>query len=257
MNPVVVDQSHYAVLRLQGPDRAGFLHRITTANLESLSPGQHAFTCLLSPKGRVMSVFDVYARETDWLLIMEPVLAETTQSLLGKYAMLDNVEVHADRAKLHRVWQSPQDVWTAPPIFRAAPSLSSEAEVQARRIEAGFPAYGSDVSADHFPFESDLQRFIDHKKGCYIGQEPVARVRDRGEPQKFLRGLRMDSDRPPSPGTDVLFGGQTVGRVTSSVRSPDFGAIALSYIGRAALVPGTIVDVSGQSATVHALPFGG
>jgi folate-binding protein YgfZ len=241
---------------MHGPDRAGFLHRVCTAHVENLAAGQHAWTCLLSPKGRVVSFFDVWAGPDHFLLLMEPVLAETTQATLGKYALMDNVEIFSSTARVHRVWDAPESVWTAPPVFAAAQNPASREQAEVRRIEAGFPSYGKDVTTDHFVFESGLERFVDHKKGCYIGQEPVARVRDRGEPQKMLRGLRLAAGAPPLPGASIIGAERKVaGSVTSSAFSPDFGAIALGYIARSSWDIGTKVEVEGQLATVSSLPF--
>ncbi len=133
---------------------------------------------MLNVKGRVVSVFDVGHQGDSLLLVSEPSLTDQTLAALEKHAIIDDVVFARESVPLYRVWTTPESVWVAPPRIGPCPEpIATATEVEVRRVEAGWPAYGVDVSEANFPFESDLDRFVDYKKGCYVGQEPVARVR--------------------------------------------------------------------------------
>jgi folate-binding protein YgfZ len=125
------------------------------------------------------------------------------------------------------------------------------------RIEDGTPWYGSDVGEDNLLHETGrLGLYHSSTKGCYIGQEVVARLEGRGgNVNKQLRGLKLAA--PAGAGDRVERAGQDVGRVTTAGISPALGPIALGMIHRSAFEPGTGVSVGGQSATVVQLPFDG
>ena len=101
-------------------------------------------------------------------------------------------------------------------------------------------------------------RLVSDTKGCYVGQEIVARVVTYGSPSQRVRGLVMDGDDVPQAGVAVRLAGAAVGRVTSSCRSLVVERpIALAMVKRAAYEPGTRVEVGGQTATVVEQPVGG
>jgi folate-binding protein YgfZ len=121
------------------------------------------------------------------------------------------------------------------------------------RIESGRPRFGSEMSSETMPAEAGIvERAVSFEKGCYIGQEPVARLHYKGRPNRHLRGLRLPE--PVERGTDILLGDKVVGRVASNCVSPRFGPIALALVRREA-EPGTSVSVNGATAEVVGLPF--
>lgn len=125
------------------------------------------------------------------------------------------------------------------------------------RIEAGRPELGRDMDENTLAQEVDLDRLgaISYQKGCYTGQETVARVHFRGHVNRQLRGLRFESGGPAAAGTELRdAGGKVVGAVRSGARSPRLGPIALALV-RHEVEPGAVVTVDGQPATVVALPF--
>lgn len=257
MIAVIVDQSDWGMLRLSGADRMRFLHGMCTANVEQLAQGAWARASMLNVKGRVVSIIDIVNRGDELLLICQPELIDKTQQLLDKHAIMDDVEIERTQLPVHRVWDSIDAVWTAPPVFAAPERVSSEAEIEVRRVEAGLPRYGVDVTEDHFPFESLLGNLIDYTKGCYIGQEPVFRVHSKGTANKTMRGLRLSGTALPATGAVVAHPDRAnAGTVTSAVLSPRFGAIALAYIHRTVWEPGQQVSVAGQAAELVTLPFG-
>jgi tRNA-modifying protein YgfZ len=123
------------------------------------------------------------------------------------------------------------------------------------RIERGRPRYGLDLDDSVIPQEAGLNdRAVSFTKGCYVGQETVARLFYRGKPNRHLRGLRLTA--PAAPGAEVVLGERSVGRLTSTLVSPRLGPIGLALIRREA-EPGSTVRVGddGTSATVVELPF--
>lgn len=139
------------------------------------------------------------------------------------------------------------------------PRLDPET-ADAIRIEAGVPMFGRDMDADTIPLEAGIEsRAISFSKGCYVGQEVIVRVLHRGHGRvaRKLTGLTLEGETAPSPGTPIRSGDRDVGVVTSGATSPSLGGrpIALGYVHRDFLTPGTMLDVGGVRAAVTALPF--
>jgi folate-binding protein YgfZ len=134
------------------------------------------------------------------------------------------------------------------------PRVSDEA-VECVRVESGRPRLGLDMDGDTIPQEAGLnERAVSFTKGCYVGQETVARLHYKGKPNRHLRGLRLAS--PAARGDEILLGEKVVGRVGSACESPRLGPIALALVRREAS-PGDEVLVAGTPATVAELPFPG
>ncbi|HEX4187927.1 MAG TPA: folate-binding protein [Solirubrobacteraceae bacterium] len=130
-----------------------------------------------------------------------------------------------------------------------------EGAVECLRIERGRPRYGVDLDDAVIPQEADLnERAVSFTKGCYVGQETVARLHWRGKPNRHLRGLRLSA--PADPGQELRLGERSVGRLASTTISPLFGPIALALVRREA-GPGDVLSVGeeGVSADVVELPF--
>jgi folate-binding protein YgfZ len=124
------------------------------------------------------------------------------------------------------------------------------------RIESGRPRHGLDMTEDNLPAEAGIvERSVSFTKGCYVGQEPVARMHYKGHPNRHLRGLRLSQQA--DPGASLLSSDREVGRVTSTGVSPALGPVALALVRREVL-PGDEVSVGpgGSAATIVELPFG-
>jgi folate-binding protein YgfZ len=137
---------------------------------------------------------------------------------------------------------------------------ASDAEIL--RVEAGRPLFGVDMDTETIPLEAGIEdRAISFTKGCYVGQEVIIRVLHRGHGRvaRRLVGLVIGDAEIPAAKDPILAGEQRIGEVTSAVRSPALGAIALGYVQRNHAVPGTPVAIargaSRLSAKVSALPF--
>jgi folate-binding protein YgfZ len=131
----------------------------------------------------------------------------------------------------------------------------SESAAECLRVERGRPRYGVDLDDSVIPQEAGLnERAVSFTKGCYVGQETVARLHYKGKPNRHLRGLQLSA--PTSIGEELLLGERVVGHVGSAVLSPRLGPIALALVRREA-EPGATVSVGehGASAEVLALPF--
>jgi len=115
------------------------------------------------------------------------------------------------------------------------------ADYEALRVEAGVPRFGTDLTPENFPGESSvLHRAVDFKKGCYPGQETVARMHYRGSPNKTLRSFAVEGP-PPEPGEDIFQGEKRVGRLTSvSPLRPNGETLALGYLARSADAAGPL-----------------
>lgn len=140
-----------------------------------------------------------------------------------------------------------------------AQALSPDA-LDAFRVEAGVPRFGIDIDPKVLAPETGAaaQRAISYKKGCYIGQEIVARIDARGHTNRTLAGffLGEEGDALPAPGTLIEADAREVGRLTSVVHSPTLNRpIALGYVRGEFSAPGTMVAVGGHPAIVAALPF--
>lgn len=254
---MIIDQTEWGHIRVTGADRIRFIQGMCTADIAALKPGDWTRACMLNTKGRVVSIFELICREDDLLITCEPTLTDRTLELLEKHAIMDDVVFERTAIPMHRVWDSPAAVWEAAPVLAPPPAPPAAPEdLEVRRIEAGMPRYGVDVSEDNFPFESLLSRHIDYDKGCYLGQEPVSRVYHQGNASKAMRGLRIQGPEPVLAGAVVSHPERAkAGTVSSAEVSPALGSIALAYLHRSVFEPGTEVTVSGRPATVVALPF--
>jgi len=149
----------------------------------------------------------------------------------------------------------------------AGGSVLDEGRAEVLRIEAGTPLYGIDIDEDRMPAEAGLDDAVSYTKGCYLGQEVVVRLRDRGHLNRKLCGLRiLDGGPPPAAGTRLYFPARpdkpNAGVITSAALSPSCGTIALGYVHRMAWEPGTQLELIGldeqplgRKAEVVPLPF--
>ena len=253
MDSVIVDQSTWGLLRASGADRARFLQGMFTNDVAGLAAGAWCRAVVLSVKGRVLAIADVLNEGDAFLLITEAVTVDKLKQVLERHAISDDVELERVERAVHRVWDSPEAVWSAPPLLSARAGSSAEA-IEIRRVEAGLPRYGVDVSEDNFPFEANLERTLSFSKGCYVGQEVVVRATTRGGAKKKLVGLRAAAPfaaAAPIAGADR----PEAGIITSAVVSPVSGAIGLGYLHHSLWEPGTRVQVGAQDAEVCGLPF--
>ena len=139
-------------------------------------------------------------------------------------------------------------------LERAGAVPVSEATTECLRIERGRPRYGVDLDDTVIPQEAGLnERAVSFAKGCYVGQETVARLHYRGKPNRHLRGLKLSA--PAATGDELRLGDRVVGHLGSVTASPRQGPIGLALVRREAAVGSTLAVGDGGSAEVVELPF--
>jgi folate-binding protein YgfZ len=145
-------------------------------------------------------------------------------------------------------------------LFRASGAVDLDAATaEALRIEAGIPKFHRDMDEETIPLEAGIEgRAISQTKGCYVGQEVIVRVLHRGHGRvaRRLVGLAVEGDSAPAAGSAVQIDGKQIGSITSAAYSPALHRpIALGYVQRDHVEPGTAVTVGGAAAVVTATPF--
>jgi folate-binding protein YgfZ len=132
-----------------------------------------------------------------------------------------------------------------------------EKALEVLRIEAGIPRFGAEIDETVLPAEARLGRAVARSKGCYVGQEVVARMEAAGRVSHLLVGLVMGEGPIPEPGSEITADGKRVGEVTSSCRSALAGSIALGFVRAAHSATGTELCAGDRPVRVAALPFAG
>jgi len=285
----LVERPERAVLELEGSEAAEFLQGQVTNDVEALEPGEGCYAALLDHKGKLRTDMRVLRLASDRLLVEAEAagraalrhtfetyslgrdvrsrdLSEERRvlSLIGPAARgyLRAVPPEREHASvagehgLHVTTDVGVDLIVAASEAEAArgfaPAVSEEA-AECLRIESGRPRLGIDMDGSTIPQEAGLnERAVSFTKGCYVGQETVARLHYRGKTNRHLRGLSLTE--PAAHGDSILLGERAVGTVGSTCVSPTFGPIALALVRREA-APGDEVTVGGAPATVVELPF--
>jgi folate-binding protein YgfZ len=217
---------------VSGPEAADFLERMLSNEVASLEPGGARQALLLTPKGRIVAPLRVVRESGDaFLLITEAELAEPVAAALARarFAAKCEIEIRpyqgwlrlgpGEGVPVEDYGVEAHEGWGEEAVEGAGPE-----ELEALRIEAGTPAWGKELDETVLPAEAGLdETHISFTKGCYPGQEPVARLHYRGHPNRHLRVLKIDA----SPGDELVYEGKVVGRVTSAVPGK-----ALGYVRR-------------------------
>jgi tRNA-modifying protein YgfZ len=251
----VVDLSHRGVLSLTGPDRLSWLHSLTTQQLNDLQPGVGVTTLVLSPQGHIEHVLYGVDDGTTFWAHTEPGAAAALVGWLDRMRFMMRVEVADRTADTAVVWQlgdtasdflarggldshGGRELFVPRERLAEALDLAPRAgtwALEARRIEAGVPRIGLDTDHRTIPNEIGLLGVGVHlDKGCYRGQETVARVHTLGRPPRRLVRLLLDGsvDTLPTAGAPVELAGRNIGFVGGSARHHELGPIALALVKR-------------------------
>ncbi len=250
-----------AFVRASGPDAVAYLQSMVSNDVEAVAPGAGMYALLLTPKARVIADLEVFRVGEDLVLACPPQAAGDVLETLVRARFRKKVAL--DPAEYALVWGEADGALAlldtpvgVERLVAAAPGngAATEADWELARIEAGMPRFGYEFDASSMPAEAGLEtRAISFTKGCYPGQEPVARLHYRGHANRGVRGVRFDGGTP-SRETEVVVDGGSVGRVTSAVESPRFGPIGLAILRRE-VAEGARGDAGGVPITVVALPF--
>ncbi len=204
---------------------------------------------LLTPKGRLIAPLLVWRRAPDdFLLLTEPGLGEVVRAQLTRARFAARCEIEPEDHRSAVVFAHgeglPGELPGTVEVLDAdiEPTVEPE-ELERARIEAGVPAWGKELDDSILPAEAGLDKtHISFTKGCYPGQEPIARLHNRGHANRRLRVLEVEAAKA---GDEVVHGGKPVGRVTSAVPG-----IALGYV-RVEVPDGAELEVGGAPARLH------
>jgi len=215
-----------AYVRVSGPDAEGLLQRLLS---NDVAVADVVPALLLTPKGRLVAPLLVWRRgPDDFLLLTEPDLGEAVRAALVRGRLASKCEIepesHTSALVFGDVEGLPSELPGAVEVLDAEldPTLDAD-ELERIRIAAGVPAWGKELDDTVLPAEAGLdETHVSFTKGCYPGQEPVARLRHRGHANRGLRVLALEG---AEPGDELLLDGKPVGRVTSAVPG-----LALAYV---------------------------
>jgi folate-binding protein YgfZ len=279
------------LITVAGDEAADFLQGQVTNDVEALEPGAGCYAALLTHKGRIRTDMRILRTAEGFLIDLEaighPILWKTIEtyslgrevsasdessslmvlSVIGPAAEVAGTAVpvpehgHVE-GELGRLVRTDLGIDVICATARAADVIAaldlpeaSEDAAECIRIESGRPRLGLDIGGETIPEEAGLNdRAVSFTKGCYVGQETVARLHYRGRPNRQLRGLRLSA--PAEPGEAIVAGEREVGSTGSTCVSPARGPLALAVLRREA-APGDTVAVGGDGAPaeVAELPF--
>lgn len=246
-----VDLSHRDVVRVSGPDRLTWLHSLTTQHLEALPPKTWTGALILSPQGHVEHAFVGVDDGEAFTAHTEPGAGAALVEFLDRMRFMMRVEVADVTAELALTWRPrgpvdettgwydayelvPRDQLTA--YAEAAGPAAGTWAFEALRIARGEPRFGLDTDGRTIPNEVGVIGPAVHlDKGCYRGQETVARVHTLGRPPRRLTLLHLDGSENvlPAVGSDLTTAdGKVVGRVGTSARHHELGPVALAMVKR-------------------------
>jgi tRNA-modifying protein YgfZ len=288
----IVDRSARGKFLLTGAEVGEFLQGQVTNDVEALVPGSGCYAALLDHKGKLRADMRVLHGQDWFWLDCEPIGRDALARTIKMYSLGRDVksdDVAEARAILSLIGPAAREALDiAPPdsehaflegehgiyvatdlgvdiicdaaqadAVRDALGIEPAAEEAAEclRIESGRPRHGLDMGPETIPQEAGInERAVSFEKGCYVGQETVARLHYKGKPNRFLRGLRLTAE--VESGEAIVFGDKQVGTIGSTCISPAHGPIALALVRREA-APGDTVQVGEQAieAEVVDLPF--
>jgi folate-binding protein YgfZ len=226
-----------------GPDAASYLQAIVSNDVEALGPGESCEALLLTAKGRVVAPMTVLRRGSDdFVLLTEAELAEPLRAALlrSRFAAKVAIELESHSSVLVVGRQTPPGGVPNRDYGVAAYELLDDEppdwgeidddELERLRIRAGTPRYGREIDERVLPAEAGLDRTaIDFEKGCYPGQEPIARQHYRGRVNRRLRVLEIEGEDLPDYDAELTYDDKVVGRVTSAVHDREH-VVALGYV---------------------------
>jgi folate-binding protein YgfZ len=212
-----------AFVRVAGPDARDYLQRMVSNDVDALGVGDSCPALLLTAKARLIAPLVVWRRaEEDFLLLTEPELGETVRAQLVRMRLRAQCEIELEEHASLLVFGGDgiaTDFPGAVEVLDAGlePTMDDD-ELELRRIEAGVPRWGRELDDAILPAEAGLDAtHISFEKGCYPGQEPIARLHYRGHVNRKLQVVELDAE-------------PAVERVTSSARRPDGSTVALAYV---------------------------
>jgi tRNA-modifying protein YgfZ len=209
-----------AYVRVAGADACDYLQRMVSNDVAALAPAEACDALLLTAKARVIAPLRVLRRtDDDFLVLTEPELGEVVRQQLLRARFAAKVEIEPEEHESWLVVDGDELLDERPPGEEL-----DEAAYERRRIEAGIPRWGREIDDQVLPAEAGLtETHVSFSKGCYPGQEPIARQHYRGKVNRRLRVLELDGDAAPED--EVVHAEKVVGRITSAA-----DGVALAYV---------------------------
>lgn len=269
------------LIRLSGPQRVWFLQNTITADVDGVEDGRWVESCFLDPKGRVVAHFRVGFLGDDVWIDADPLSGAALGEWFVKYKFRTKVEIEPvrvpcvtyfggsdslpDGAVAARdggvafgrtlVGVAVTDVYGgAPP---AGPGEAPPELYDVLRIEAGVGEFGVDFGPTDLPQEAGLTRVLSVEKGCYVGQETIARIHFRGHVNRVLRTLELAGvDTSLAVDRQLFVDGAPVGRVTSAATSPRRGPVGIGMVRVEPEAGSLLVVEGGGEAIVGPVPEG-
>lgn len=277
-------------IEFTGPDRASFLHNLCTNEVKKLPVGGACETFITNVQGRTIGHGYIFCRTDSLLFNTVPGQGEFLLGHFEKYHIREKVEIRnrtsewgglvlsASLAAVMETRSASEDLFRVPflgpdscflsaPLsdipaisaaLRAAGGIECSPEaVEMARLEAGTPLFSRDITDKNLPQEVARDNLaISFTKGCYLGQETVARLDALGHVNQLLCGVRFRGDTVTAAGTELLSGEKVVGHVTSAAWSPRLAApLSLAYIRREHFAAGTVLDSPCGEGLVVVLPI--
>ncbi|HLX20716.1 MAG TPA: hypothetical protein VKR23_11245 [Gaiellaceae bacterium] len=212
-----------AFVRVAGPDARDHLQNMVSNDVEALDVGGSCPALLLTAKARLIAPLVVWRRgEEDFLLLTEPELADAVQTQLVRMRFRARAEIESEEHDSVLVFGGDGIAGDFPGAVEVLdsglePTVDAE-QLELRRIEAGVPRWGRELDERVLPAEAGLDKtHVSFTKGCYPGQEPIARLHYRGHVNRSLQVVELDDDT-------------AVERVTSRATRPDGSVVALAYV---------------------------
>jgi folate-binding protein YgfZ len=231
-----------AFIRVSGPGAEDFLQAMVSNDMVALRPGDACEALLLTAKARVIAPLRVLRRaQEDYLLLTEPELGEAVRTQLLRMRFAAKVEIEPEE---HEAWF----VLGGDEVLDERPEGDevTDDEFERWRIESGIPRWGREIDDRILPAEAGLtETHVSFTKGCYPGQEPIARQHYRGKLNRRLRVLELEGGAAPEPDAEIAYGEKVVGRITSSVPG-----LALGYV-RVEVPDDAELRVGGSRARLH------
>jgi folate-binding protein YgfZ len=239
-----------AYVSVSGPEAAAYLNRMVSNEVETLTVGASCEALLLTPKARIVAPMTVWRRADDaFLLLTEAEAGDrlARELLRARFAAKCEIVVEEHRSVVvlgaddlsDRQDAVANDDYGIPAVELVdadAPDGAepiAEDELERLRILARTPRLGRELDDRVMPAEAGLeQRAISFTKGCYPGQEPVARLHFRGHPNRGIRLVVLDAGELPAYDAELVHEGKAVGRITSAARDAERGIVALAYVRR-------------------------
>jgi len=254
---LVADRSERGKLRLTGPQRVWYLHQVTTQAFENVSAGESLDAAMLTVHGRMIGFFEAVVTDDAILCHCEPELTSALFESLTKFVFATDVQIEdvtsdfglilttgdpnvsvglvVQKARwigvpAHHVWVRSTDVGPAVAELRdRGGEVVDEASIDALRVRHGAPRWGREMDNKTFPQEAGIDGIAVHyDKGCYTGQEAMAKIHFRGKVNRKL--VQLEADEPLQAGADVVLDDAWVGSVTSAAPGPDGSFFGLALV---------------------------